>query len=313
MNFERVENSTYSDIVEYSVRNAHIGCYGYITKGLENLSAIMPSDYSRLPLMSIGGNYIYRKNLRIQTPALSVVNSWYSNFYHFIYETLIKVFCLRDHLPETPIVFPSDKSKFHDEWLSLLDIDNVIFISSKQVVKTPLAISCNNLTDDMRQKGQILRDFKDWVIEKMKTKGLIIAGKEHYPEKLFINRSKARFRRIVNNDEVLPIVKAMGYTVIELEDYSLAEQINFFYHAQKIAGAHGAGFSHMAFTQASVLDIIVEGYEADWFEKLAKTFDVSYTSMRAKAILKRDESAETAGHRDLWVDTSMLHKYLEES
>lgn len=303
------ESDKYYGIKEYSVRNAHIGCYGYITKGLENLAAIMPPDYSKLPLKSIAGNYIYRKTVRVNTSALSVANSWYSNFYHFIYETLVKVFCLKHYQPELPIIFPAEKQKFHDEWFSLLDLKNLLFISNKEVVRTPLAISCNHLADDLGEKNKILVAFKDWIVEKLKKKGLI-ADKSYYPEKIFITREKAKFRRISNMDEVLPVVKANGYTVVELEDYSLVEQINLFYHAKKIAGAHGAGFSHIAFTEASVLDIIVEGYDADWFLKLSKTFNVPYTSIRAKAISTGKFLNETDGHRDIMIDAEAMQGYL---
>lgn len=308
MKVEIKENDFFPDIKEYYVKNALIGCYGYITKGFENLSAIMPPDYSKLPLRSIAGNYLFRKTIKIDTPALSVVNSWYNNFYHFIYESLIKIFCLRNHWPEIPIVFPAIKQKFHKEWIELLDLTNLVYVEERQVVKTPLAISCNFLVDAMQQKDQILVAFRNWVIDSMRKKGLV-DDKSSYPGKIFITRRNPKYRKIINSNEVLPFVEANGYKVIELEDYSLAKQINFFYHADDIIGVHGAGFAHIGFTKAPVLDIIVDNFYSEWFLKLSGSLGNPYTFMRTKGV-ENDFPVKTPGYHDMIIDIKTLEEQI---
>ncbi len=308
MKFTVTSNSQFPDIKEYSVKNAHIGCFGYITKGLENLAAIMPPDYSKLRLKSIAGNYLIRKTVKVDTAALSVVNSWYSNFYHFIYESLIKIYCLRNHLPDTPIVFPAAKQKFHNEWIDLLDLKNMLYIGERQVVKTPLAISCNHLSDDIKQKDQILLGFREWVITTMKKKGLI-GDKSKYPRKIFITRRNPRYRKIINSNEVLPLVEKNGYAIIELEDYNLAQQINYFYHAEDIVGVHGAGFAHIGFTKAPVLDIIVDNFYSDWFLKLSNSLGNHYEFMRTKGV-ENDYHRKTPGYHDMIIDITLLKEHI---
>lgn len=302
------ENETYSEIKEYSIKNASIGYYGYITKGFQNVKEIMPANYKELPFTSIVRNFMVRQNVKIESPAISIVNSWYENFYHFIYESLVKLFCLRGHLNSASIVFPSFRYKFHDEWIELLGLDNLTFINKRQAVKTPLAISCNYLNDSMESKKEILSGFRDWVLSIMKKKGLLF-DKNKFPAKIFINRTKARYRKILNSDEVLLLVSENGYTSIDLEDFSLPEQINYFYHAEDIIGVHGAGYSHIGFTKAPVLDIIVDNFYSDWFSKLAKNLGISYEFMRTRGV-ENNFHIKTPGYHDMIIDIPRLKEQL---
>lgn len=304
------DNEQFSEIKEYFVENACIGYYGYITRGFQNLKEIMPAEYKELPFTSIVKNYIIRSKIKIETPAISIINSWYLNFYHFIYESLVKVFCLRNHLGSATIVFPSVRHKFHDEWIELLGLTNLTIINKRQVVKTPLAISCNYLSDDMKSKNDILLEFKDWVLFSMKQKGLLY-NKSRFPRKIFINRSNPKYRRILNINEVMPVMNKSGYTSIDLEDFTLAEQINYFYHAEDIIGVHGAGFAHMCFTKAPVLDIICENFYMGYFEKLSETFGLKYEYLRSKGV-ENDFPNKTSGYHDIIIDITRLKNHISQ-
>jgi capsular polysaccharide biosynthesis protein len=100
-----------------------------------------------------------------------------------------------------------------------------------------------------------------------------------------------------------------GYTIIDLEDYSLAEQINYFYHAEDIIGVHGAGFAHMCFTKAPVLDIIVENFYMGYFEKLSETFGLKYEYLRCKGV-ENDFPNKTPGYHDIIIDIDGLKNHI---
>ncbi|MBK6937131.1 MAG: glycosyltransferase family 61 protein [Chitinophagaceae bacterium] len=274
-------NASFAGINEYTVRDAQIGYYGYITKGLQNLQAIMPVHYKPLTFKSVVGNHFVRKTIKTEFPALSIANNEYDNFYHFMYESLVKLYCLRDHINSSAVVFPGKKYKYHDEWFEILGIKNLLFITVRELIKTPLAISCNFPEDEMACKKDILVAFKDWVLKNLTDRGMLYS-KNRFPDKVFISRTRAKYRKVVNFDEVVPVLQEFGYTIIDLEDYSLAEQINYFYHARDIVGVHGAGFAHMCFTKAPVLDIIVDNFYIEFFYKLSQTYDLRYDYLRSK-------------------------------
>lgn len=304
MNFILRDNNEFPEIKEYYVKNASIGFYGYITKGFVSLASIMPADYYPLSTFSIIRNTISKKRKQVAKPALSIVNSWYDNFYHFAWESLVKLYLLRDQLNDSTVVFPAIRRKYHNEWMQLLGITDITYVEQKERIDTPLAISSSFVDPEMKSKKKILEGFRNWVLERMTQNGLL-EDKSKYPEKIFITRTNARYRKILNSDEVLPLVTSYGYTVVELEDYTLAQQINLFYHAEDIVGVHGAGFTHIGFSKAPVLDIIVENFTSDWFEKLSGVFGTGYEYMRTKGV-ENDFYVKTVGYHDMIIDITVL-------
>ncbi len=71
---------------------------------------------------------------------------------------------------------------------------------------------------------------------------------------LFIHRGAGAAGRFVENaDEAYARVVAMGGIVVELEKFSILEQISLFSHARIVAGLHGAGFANIVFAQPGAL------------------------------------------------------------
>ena len=66
-------------------------------------------------------------------------------------------------------------------------------------------------------------------------------------DRIYVSRSKAKNRKIVNNDEVETIFMNNGFEVLNFEDYSFFEQVYLMKHCKILAGVHGAGFANIAF------------------------------------------------------------------
>lgn len=310
MKFTVTANSQFPEINEYSVKGGAVGFYGYVFKGLRNIQAVMPADYKPLTFYSVLRNKVSRKTVRVDKPALSIVNSWYDNFYHFAWETLVKLYLLRDHLDTATVVFPAERRKFHDQWLALLGIRDITYVNRKEHIVSPQVISSNFLEPGMKDEKAILEGFRDWVIARMDKEGLL-EDKSKYPAKIFITRTKVRYRNIVNLEQLHALVTRYGYTVVELEDYTIAQQVNFFYHAEDIVGIHGAGFAYIGFSKAPVLDIIVDNFISLWFEKMSGILGTGYEYLRTKGV-PNDFPDKRPGYHDMDVDLVKLEEKLKE-
>ncbi len=310
MKFTVTSNKQFPEIREYTVQHGAIGFYGYVFKGLQTLQSIMPADYQPLSFYSVLRNTISRKTVRVEKPALSIVNSWYDNFYHFAWESLVKLYFLREHLDTATVVFPEERRKFHDQWLNLLGIRDITYVKRKERISSPLVISSNFLEPDMKEQKAILEGFRDWVIARMDKEGLL-EPKSNYPTKIFITRTKVRYRNIVNLEALHALVTRYGYTVVELEDYTIAQQVNFFYHAEDIVGVHGAGFAYIGFSRAPVLDIIVDNFISLWFEKMSGILGTGYEYLRTKGV-PNDFPDKRPGYHDMDVDLVKLEEKIKE-
>ena len=66
-------------------------------------------------------------------------------------------------------------------------------------------------------------------------------------EKIYISRSKASMRRIINEAELVNALKKQGFQILHLEEMSPFEQARAFAQAKVIAGPHGSGFANLIF------------------------------------------------------------------
>ena len=68
-------------------------------------------------------------------------------------------------------------------------------------------------------------------------------------KRIYISRKSARMRRIVNEDELAPILVRHGFQSIEADQFSFAEQIAIFRRAEVLVGPAGAAFTLLCFCQ----------------------------------------------------------------
>jgi Glycosyltransferase 61 len=78
---------------------------------------------------------------------------------------------------------------------------------------------------------------------------------------LYISRNEASMRRLMNEDEIIPGLKDMGFHVMRPGTVSLANQIAAFRDAKVIVAVHGAGLTNIIFCRpgTTLVEIFPEG------------------------------------------------------
>jgi len=77
--------------------------------------------------------------------------------------------------------------------------------------------------------------------------------------RLFVSRSDARWRKVVNEAEIMPVLERFGFQRILPGKLSLAEQATLFRDAEVVLGPHGAGLTNVAFMGPDTLLIELFG------------------------------------------------------
>jgi capsular polysaccharide biosynthesis protein len=74
-------------------------------------------------------------------------------------------------------------------------------------------------------------------------------GKEYLHNKIYINRKD---RTLKNEKELHVLLKSAGFAILNLEEYSIDEQVHYFLNAEMVVGFHGAGLANLLFSKTSV-------------------------------------------------------------
>lgn len=88
-----------------------------------------------------------------------------------------------------------------------------------------------------------------------------------YPDRIYITRSRARYRRVLNEAEVIDRLHEFGFVCVALEDWSVAAQVALFAHAQVIVAPHGSGLTNIAFCQPEtiVIELVAPSYIGHYY------------------------------------------------
>lgn len=97
-------------------------------------------------------------------------------------------------------------------------------------------------------------------------------------EKIYVSRSGARRRRVINEDELWRSLGSQGFARIHLENLTWSEQIAVFRSAKVIVAAHGAGLANLVFCQPGtrVVELFDRSYVNGCFWQLAALKELDY-------------------------------------
>ena len=210
--------------------------------------------------------------------------SW--NYYHYIYEILIK-FEQIDSLEldsEIPFLLDKECEKF-SQFMELFNLLNkgkrkIIFIDKgkRYFINELYYSSCPNIippefiNNKKIQPKDVLYDLKS--LTYIRDNLLKYALKKKFPKRIYLSRKKAINRRKFNEDEIIKILEKYKFITVFPENYSIIDQITLFNNAEFIIGGTGAAFSNLLFCNNSCKIICLTNYKImiSIFSTIASSF-----------------------------------------
>lgn len=290
----------FEPVNEYLISNAYINSNGYIFKNFQTVKETISFRHrNSVSFLSCVKNSLFKKKIEIDRPAISIMSGWGENFYHFTLESLPKLFVLKEHIDNATIVFPKDLKRFQKEWIEILELKNITYLNDDEVLKTPLAITSTFTSRDLNHHNLIIPEFRKWILSKTHNK------KSNCPEKIFVGRKNPFHRKLLNLDATKNFAEKKGFVYLEMEDYDLSDQINFFANADEIICLHGAALTHICFTKpgTKIIDLIHKDFYQWCYLKLAKVLGLEYYQLRCSG---DNQEHLLPGYRDIEVDIDSL-------
>jgi hypothetical protein len=196
-----------------------------------------------------------------------------TSYYHFLIEELPRLLFTISRYPNLSIMIYENAPK---HVLGFVDMLKQNLSLQNNVILLPMGlyqVSNYVFTASEDDSGFFHKESINIVRDTFKV------SKKEFPtgRKAYLSRKKAA-RSFTNETEVEEHLKKGGFSIICLEDLSIAAQINLFQNAEIIVGSHGAGFANLVWASENVrvLEIFSPVRANDCFARLASTVRAKY-------------------------------------
>ena len=170
---------------------------------------------------------------------------WGHSFFHFISETLGKVYVSSLFLGlenYDNVIVPSPVARFVADWFGLLGISNACIIPSGCRYDNILAESLV-LPSYSQHCGWLSRELIDFVKLNLGDALSPISAEDEL--KIVVGRRGKR--QILNQDEIMAKAASRGFSLVYLEDLSVLQQAKLFASACCVIAPHGAGLTNLIY------------------------------------------------------------------
>ncbi|MFB6273726.1 MAG: DUF563 domain-containing protein [Salinibacter sp.] len=105
-----------------------------------------------------------------------------------------------------------------------------------------------------------------------------VLGDSQPQRRLYISRSRAGRRRVVNEDEVRSFLEPLGFETVHLETMPVVEQAKLMNEAEAVVGPHGAGLANLVFCKQSttVIEMFSARYVNECYWSLSNHLSLDY-------------------------------------
>jgi hypothetical protein len=183
----------------------------------------------------------------------ALISQWCEHYYHWLADALPRFLVLeRLGFGHLPLLVPPRTSAYQRDSLTLLGANEHQLVAAPADLVQPDTLvwpafagpsghppvwACREIGDRLRAAAGV-------------------GDRAPGFRRLFISRSRAAHRRIVNEDELVEALRPYGFEVVAPETLTLREQVLLFADAEIVVAPHGAGLANLLFARdASVVEI----------------------------------------------------------
>lgn len=206
----------------------------------------------------------------------------YDNYSHLLLDTLPRIFSLYHaeltKINKLEVFVPYNLSKEYIELMKYLIPKNcelrVVDRNLNTKVTANTYYHLPYFTEN--SKGYLPSDVLSFLKDKL-TQYFAITQKSN-KRRIYISRQDASKRKFTDEQPILQLLKDYGFETVQLEKYSIQEQIELFANIDMVIGIHGAGFTNLLWSKpCSVIEIFPSANHNAWqYEYLAEACGHNY-------------------------------------
>ena len=254
-----------------TIPDCRVVWYRDSSKGQDFYPAIVTGNGTALDMRELRFRPGHAAALR-QKPARVARATWiiervYHNHSHWLTAHLPKLLLLRERGELGDVVLPRERTPVIDGSLHAIGLSPEDFrqFDDDQFLRVDELVVVG--TD--RFRPELLRRVPE---------AFDVAANPDCSGRIFISRARASRRRLLNEEEVWPLLRQAGFERVCLEDLSFAEQVALMRRTAVLAAPHGAGLTNMLFCPpgAHIIEIADLSFPNPNFYALASALNHHY-------------------------------------
>jgi len=252
----------------------------FFCKSIPQRGVVKVKSFAKLYINTI--TEIIRTSETVHIDKVLFLTNFYSdNFFHWMGDVLPKLEVLSSSgisLKDYTLVVPKTCDNVYTRYtLNRYNLPFVILeshqrVKAKNLVYTPILAPTGNF------RPQLMERIRSRFLNRIPPSGT-------KSDRVYISRKKAAKRRILNEHELLPLLKNHHFRVVIMEDLTFEEQIKLMANTDTLMSLHGAGLTHMLWMNegSKVIEIRADNdAKNNLFFSLASDLNLKYSYMFAK-------------------------------
>lgn len=235
-------------------------------------------------------------------------------FAHWFDETLPKLRAYEAHcrrVDQKPtLIVPSDLADWQRESLRLMGYPSNSWIERPEA---PLHVDSLIVPSHKYRSGHGVHmpspSNLRWVGDRITSN--IPDRQSDTPDRIYVSREDASRRQVINKPELLDTIAEFGFRSVELSALPFEKQVRLFNGAEKIIGPHGAGLTHLLWTQdpVSVVELLPKTGPVAHYFLLAAELGIPYECLACETVASQSIAPR---HRNMRVNTMALKTLLSD-
>lgn len=230
---------------------------------------------SRSVLKFLATNRLMRRRKKFDARALWITDDWSNGYFHWLADALPRLFAVRTLARELTLLLPGEyeRLEFAQASLKLFELGGVEYVRAGEVFNCKQLLMPTHTAPSGNYNEGLLRELRAFIFAAYGLRDEVVR------RKVYISRTRAAKRKIVNEEEVIGVLGEFGFEVLHFEDYDFEKQVRLASETKYLVSNHGAGLTNMLFMpeRGSVLELRREGErERNWFFNLANAAHLHY-------------------------------------
>ncbi len=239
---------------------------------------IYPQHKEIYSFLYLGSSMVKRKKIVLPDNEMYLLcfDYWSNSIFHWMCDAMPRIESVKELAKKCVLLLPENFT-----YPYILETLKAFEFKGIYRFKDNVYLNCRHLyaPQQITTSGQInpenILSLQKTLLAYFKPK---FSGNINFPN-IYISRNKAKYRKVINEAEILPLLNKYNFKVVFFEDYTVSEQIEMCYNAHNIVSIHGANLTNVIFMQPgkNVLELRKkDDLDNNYFYELTDSVNCNY-------------------------------------